>query len=72
MYFWVIDIEICGLEGGIVEIVFIDVMDGVLSNLMSDLVSLDWLISFDVMVIYYIMEEMVEGKLWIVVVVRKY
>lgn len=39
MYFRVIDTETCGLEGGIVEIASIDVMDGALSNPMSDLVS---------------------------------
>ena len=72
MYFRVIDTETCGLEGGIVEIASIDVMDGALSNPMSDLVSPDRPISLDAMVIHHITEEMVEGKPRIAVAVRKY
>ncbi|WP_392434790.1 exodeoxyribonuclease X [Yersinia sp. HM-2024] len=72
MYFRVIDTETCGLDGGIVEIASIDVVDGALSNPMSDLVSPDRPISFDAMVIHHITEEMVEGKPRIAVAVRKY
>ncbi|WP_145579921.1 exodeoxyribonuclease X [Yersinia vastinensis] len=72
MYFRVIDTETCGLEGGIVEIASIDVVDGVLRNPMSDLVSPDRPISIDAMVIHHITEDMVEGKPRIAVAVRKY
>lgn len=72
MYFRVIDTETCGLEGGIVEIASVDVVDGVLSNPMSDLVSPDRPISIDAMVIHHITEDMVEGKPRIAVAVRKY
>ncbi|CQJ43563.1 exodeoxyribonuclease X [Yersinia rohdei] len=68
----VIDTETCGLDGGIVEIASVDVVDGVLSNPMSDLVSPDRPISLDAMVIHHITEEMVEGMPRIAVVVRKY
>lgn len=41
----IIDIEICGLQGGIVEIVFVDVIDGKIVNFMSYLVCFDCFIS---------------------------
>ncbi|AVX37983.1 exodeoxyribonuclease X [Yersinia enterocolitica] len=72
MYFRVIDTETCGLDGGIVEVASIDIVDGQLSNPMSDLVSPDRPISIDAMVIHHITEEMVEGKPRIAVAIQKY
>lgn len=62
---WIIDMEICGLQGGIVEIVFVDVIDGNIVNFMSYLICFDCFIMLQVMVIYCIIEVMVVDKLWI-------
>ncbi|NMP26900.1 exodeoxyribonuclease X [Rahnella sp. SAP-1] len=72
MTYRVIDTETCGLEGGVVEIASVDVIDGVITQPMSDLVSPDRPISIDAMAIHHITEEMVEGKPRIAVAVRRY
>jgi len=58
----VIDTETCGLQGGIVEVASVDVVDGQIVNPMSDLVSPDRPISRQAMAIHRISEEMVIGK----------
>ncbi|KOC88986.1 exodeoxyribonuclease X [Winslowiella iniecta] len=58
----VIDTETCGLQGGIVEVASVDVIDGQIVNPMSDLVSPDRPISRQAMAIHRISESMVIGK----------
>lgn len=58
----VIDTETCGLQGGIVEVASVDVVDGQIINPMSDLISPDRPISRQAMAIHRITEEMVLGK----------
>lgn len=58
----VIDTETCGLQGGIVEVASVDVIDGQIVNPMSDLVSPDRPISRQAMAIHRISEAMVIGK----------
>jgi len=72
MSFRVIDTETCGLDGGIVEIATVDVVNGEIVQPMSDLVSPDRPISTEAMAIHHITEEMVEGKPRIATVIRKY
>ena len=43
----VIDTETCGLDGGVVEVASVDLIDGHIANPMSDLVSPDRPISID-------------------------
>ncbi|WP_455813009.1 exodeoxyribonuclease X [Pseudomonas graminis] len=58
----VIDTETCGLQGGIVEVASVDVIDGQIVNPMSDLISPDRPISHQAMAIHKITEAMVRGK----------
>jgi len=58
----VIDTETCGLQGGIVEVASVDVVDGQIINPMSDLISPDRPISHQAMAIHRITEAMVRGK----------
>lgn len=58
----VIDTETCGLDGGIVEVASVDVIDGKISNPMSDLICPDREISPQAMAIHRITESMVAGK----------
>ncbi|QKJ87472.1 Exodeoxyribonuclease X [Paramixta manurensis] len=58
----VIDTETCGLQGGIVEVASVDVVDGQIVNPMSDLVCPDRPISRQAMAIHRISEAMVVGK----------
>ncbi|MCU5775878.1 exodeoxyribonuclease X [Erwiniaceae bacterium BAC15a-03b] len=58
----VIDTETCGLQGGIVEVASVDVIDGQIVNPMSDLVAPDRPISRQAMAIHRITEAMVSGK----------
>ncbi|MTD25659.1 exodeoxyribonuclease X [Erwinia sorbitola] len=58
----VIDTETCGLQGGIVEVASVDVIDGKIVNPMSDLISPDRPISHQAMAIHKITEAMVQGK----------
>lgn len=72
MSFRVIDTETCGFNGGVVEIASVDVVDGVITQPMSDLVCPDREISPQAMAIHHITEEMVEDKPRIAVAVRRY
>ena len=68
----VIDTETCDLQGGIVEIASVDVIDGKIVNPMSHLVRPDRPISPQAMAIHRITEEMVADKPWIEEVVPFY
>lgn len=72
MSFRVIDTETCGLDGGVVEVASVDVVDGKLCNAMSDLVSPDRPIGHEAMAIHHITEAMVEGKPRIAKVIGRY
>ena len=72
MTFRVIDTETCGLDGGIVEIATVDLIDGEIVQPMSDLVSPDRPISHEAMAIHHITEGMVDGKPRIAAVIGKY
>lgn len=61
----IIDTETCGLQGGIVEIASVDVIDGKIVNPMSHLVRPDRPISPQAMAIHRINEAMVADKPWI-------
>lgn len=58
----VIDTETCGLQGGIVEVASVDVIDGQIVNPMSDLICPDRPISHHAMAIHRITEAMVADK----------
>ncbi|WP_437616425.1 exodeoxyribonuclease X [Erwinia sp. V71] len=58
----VIDTETCGLQGGIVEIASVDVVNGQIVNPMSDLVCPDRPISRQAMAVHRITEAMVRDK----------
>ncbi|CAO96550.1 exodeoxyribonuclease X [Erwinia tasmaniensis] len=58
----VIDTETCGLQGGIVEVASVDVINGQIANPMSDLISPDRPISRQAMDVHKITEAMVRGK----------
>ena len=60
----IIDTETCGLQGGIVEIASVDVIDGKIVNPMSHLVRPDRPISPQAMAIHRITEAMVADKPW--------
>lgn len=72
MTFRVIDTETCGFNGGVVEIASVDVVDGVITQPMSDLVCPDREISPQAMAIHRITEDMVADKPRIAVAVRRY
>lgn len=58
----VIDTETCGLQGGVVEVASVDVIDGQIVNPMSDLILPDRPISRQAMAVHRITEAMVVGK----------
>ncbi len=58
----VIDTETCDLQGGIVEIASVDLLNGQIVNPMSDLVCPDRPISHQAMAIHRITPQMVAGK----------
>ena len=58
----VIDTETCGLQGGVVEVASVDVIDGQIVNPMSDLISPDRPISRQAIAVHRITEAMVAGK----------
>ncbi len=68
----VIDTETCGLQGGVVEVASVDIIDGKIVNPMSDLVRPDRPISHQAMAIHNITEQMVADKPWIEEVVPRY
>jgi len=68
----VIDTETCGLQGGVVEVASVDIIDGKIVNPMSDLVRPDRPISQQAMAIHKITEDMVADKPWIEDVLPRY
>ncbi|MDU3078298.1 MAG: exonuclease domain-containing protein, partial [Mixta calida] len=68
----VIDTETCGLQGGIVEIASVDVIDGQIVNPMSDLVCPDRPISRQAMAVHRITEAMVADKPPIEALIHRY
>ncbi|MGD8162453.1 exodeoxyribonuclease X [Pantoea sp. FN0307] len=68
----VIDTETCGLQGGIVEIASVDVIDGQIVNPMSDLVRPDRPISRQAMAVHRISEAMVADKPPIEALISRY
>ncbi|MCL8412468.1 exodeoxyribonuclease X [Escherichia coli] len=68
----IIDTETCGLQGGIVEIASVDIIDGKIVNPMSHLVRPDRPISPQAMAIHRITEAMVADKPWIEDVIPHY
>ncbi|NIF20301.1 exodeoxyribonuclease X [Candidatus Pantoea multigeneris] len=70
--FRIIDTETCGLQGGVVEVASVDVIDGRIVNPMSDLVLPDRPISREAMAVHRITEAMVAGKPPIEVVIPRY
>lgn len=62
MIFRVIDTETCGLQGGVVEVASVDVVNGQIVNPMSDLTLPDRPISRQAMAVHRITEAMVAGK----------
>ena len=68
----VIDTETCGLQGGIVEIASVDIVDCQITNPMSHLVRPDRPISPQAIAILRITEEMVADKPWIEEVLPHY
>lgn len=68
----VIDTETCGLQGGIVEVASVDIVDGQITNPMSHLVRPDRPISPQAMAIHRITEEMVADKPWIEEIIPHY
>ena len=68
----IIDTETCGLQGGIVEIASVAVIDGKIVNPMSHLVRPDRPISPQAMAIHRITEAMVADKPWMEDVIPHY
>lgn len=68
----VIDTETCGLQGGVVEVASVDIIDGQIVNPMSDLVRPDRPIGAQAMAIHKITEAMVADKPWIEDVIPRY
>ncbi|MDV7023857.1 exodeoxyribonuclease X [Atlantibacter subterraneus] len=68
----VIDTETCGLQGGVVEIASVDIVNGQIVNPMSDLVRPDRPISHQAMAIHRITEAMVADKPELEVVLPSY
>lgn len=68
----VIDTETCGLQGGVVEVASVDIVDGQIINPMSNLVRPDRPISPQAMAIHKITESMVADKPWIEDVIARY
>lgn len=68
----VIDTETCGLQGGIVEVASVDVVDGQIVNPMSDLIRPDRPISRQAMAVHRITEAMVADKPPIEDVISRY
>jgi exodeoxyribonuclease X len=68
----VIDTETCDLQGGIVEVASVDVVNGQIINPVSHLVRPDRPISPQAMAIHRITESMVADKPWIEEVIPHY
>lgn len=67
---WIIDTETCGLQGEIVEIASVEVIDGNIVNSMSHLILCQ--ITPQAMAIHHITEAMIADKLWIEDVIPLY
>lgn len=68
----VIDTETCGLQGGVVEVASVDVIDGQIVNPMSDLICPDRPISRQAMAVHRITEAMVANQPAIEEVIVRY
>lgn len=68
----VIDTETTGLEGSVLEIASVDIVDGVICNPMSDFVKPTEAISFEAMAIHHITEDMVADAPLISEVIGRY
>ncbi|ENZ8715487.1 exodeoxyribonuclease X [Klebsiella aerogenes] len=68
----VIDTETTSLEGSVLEIASVDIVDGVICNPMSDFVKPTEEISFEAMAIHHITEEMVADAPFISEVIGRY
>lgn len=68
----VIDTETTSLEGSVLEIASVDIVDGVICNPMSDLVKPTEEISFEAMAIHHITEDMVADATLISAVIGRY
>ncbi|MBK6269036.1 exodeoxyribonuclease X [Klebsiella michiganensis] len=68
----VIDTETTSLEGSVLEIASVDIVDGVICNPMSDFVKPTEAISFEAMAIHHITEDMVADAPFISEVIGRY
>jgi exodeoxyribonuclease X len=68
----VIDTETTSLEGSVLEIASVDIVDGVICNPMSDFVKPTEAISFEAMAIHHITEDMVADAPLISEVIGRY
>lgn len=68
----VIDTETTSLEGSVLEIASVDIVDGIICNPMSDFVRPTEAISFEAMAIHHITEDMVEDAPLISEVIDRY
>lgn len=68
----VIDTETTSLEGSVLEIASVDIVDGVICNPMSDFVKPTEAISFEAMAIHHITEDMVADAPMISEVIGRY
>jgi len=72
MIFRTIDTETCSLEGGVIEVGSVDIIDGVICNPMSDFVKPDCPITFSAMALHHITESMVANSPSIDTVIPRY
>jgi exodeoxyribonuclease X len=68
----IIDTETTSLEGSVLEIASVDIVDGVICNPMSDFVKPTEAISFEAMAIHHITEDMVADAPLIGEVIGRY
>ena len=68
----VIDTETTSLDGSVLEIASVDIVDGVICNPMSDFVKPTEAISFEAMAIHHITEDMVADAPLISEVIHRY
>ncbi|AKJ41772.1 exodeoxyribonuclease X [Pragia fontium] len=70
--FRITDTETCDLESGVVEIGSVDVINGIITNPMSNLIDPQKEISFDAMATHHITDKMVKGQPLITDVIDRY
>ena len=68
----IVDTETTSLEGSVLEIASVDIVDGIICNPMSDFVRPTEAISFEAMAIHHITEDMVEDAPLISEVIDRY